>query len=262
MSCAPSAQTAIDAVPERWASRLPPPLEGVRAGDIGLFEDPRVEWAFERLGGVQGKTVLDLGPLEGAYSYMAQRAGARRVVGVEANTMAFLKCLVTKELLQLDRCSFLCGDAVEYLSADQEQFDLCIASGILYHMIEPVRLLDLISGRAARLFMWTHVYTDEALENPALAGRLGPRRENVYKGFHHHLVRYSYEHERRSRGFWGGTAPYSNWLPREDLMRALDHFGWAHVEIDFDDPRTRNGPALALVAEHTSRPHAGEVPRT
>jgi hypothetical protein len=53
---------------------------------------------------------------------------------------------------------------------------------------------------------------------------------------------------RRLTGFWGGTQPYSNWLSREDLLRALEHFGWKKIEIAFDEPDHQNGPALCLVA--------------
>jgi Protein of unknown function (DUF1698) len=258
---APSPQTAVDAVPIRWASKFPPPLDAVRAGQVPLFEDPRIEWAFDELGGAEGKTVLDLGPLEGAYCYMAQRAGASRVVGVEANTLAFLKCLVTKELLDLNRCSFLCGDVLDYLSAVDERFDVCIAAGILYHMVDPLRLLDLISRRAKQLFIWTHVYADEVLENTATSARLGPLKEHVYQGFSYRASRFSYVLDHTSPSFLGGTAQHSNWLLRDDLMRALDHFGWADVRLAFDDPRTPAGPALALVAERRGVDQRGALSR-
>jgi hypothetical protein len=45
----PSAQTAIDRVPDNWISKFPPPFSDVHAGEAALFEDPRVEWAFEQL---------------------------------------------------------------------------------------------------------------------------------------------------------------------------------------------------------------------
>jgi hypothetical protein len=123
VTTAPSAQTAVEAVPDAWASRLPGPLRDVRAGEAELFEDSRIHWAFERLGGIAGPTVLDLGPLEGGYSYMAQQVGAAKVIGIEANSYAFLKCLVTKELLGLDRCSFLCGEVTAYLRTHDEPVD-------------------------------------------------------------------------------------------------------------------------------------------
>jgi Protein of unknown function (DUF1698) len=249
VSAAPSPQQAIDAVPDSWASRFPPPLSHLRAGEATLFEDPRISWAFERLGGMQGKTVLDLGPLEGAHSYMAERAGASRVVGVEANRMAFLKCLVTKELLELRSCSFLCGEVIQYLSDAQEPVDVCIACGILYHMTEPVRLIDLISRSASQMIIWTHIYDEAALSNPNLAGKLSGAQEVDYNGFHHQVHRHSYGIDSRLGGFFGGTQPYSSWLPRAELMRALAHFGWKNIEVAFEELSHPNGPSLALVAE-------------
>jgi hypothetical protein len=244
----PSPQNAVDAVPDAWASRFPAPFEQVRAGDAELFEDPRVAWGFDRLGGVAGRTVLELGPLEGAHSYMAHSAGARSVTAVEANPKAFLKCLVVKELFELDRCSFLCGDALEFLSQEGEEFDLCIASGILYHMVDPVRLIELISRRSRRLIMWTHFYDDHALANRRLSRRLSPARVVEHPGFSHRVHRHRYGFDTRLSGFCGGTAPYSHWLPRDELLRALAHFGWQDIEIGFEEMSHPNGPALALVA--------------
>lgn len=245
---APSAQTAIDAVPDAWASRFPAPLQDVAAGQAQLFEDPRMTWAFDNLGGVEGHAVLELGPLEGGHSYMAQQAGASRVTAVEANTKAFLKCLVVKELFKLDRCDFLCGDVLQYMQDSSAQFDLCIANGILYHMTEPVRMLDLISRRASRLVMWTHVYDEAAMSNPHLAKRLGPATEVEHGGFRHRVHRHRYGFDTRLAGFCGGTSPYSNWMPRDELLRTLAHFGWRDIEIGFDERHHPHGPALALTA--------------
>ncbi|HEX4345072.1 MAG TPA: class I SAM-dependent methyltransferase [Solirubrobacteraceae bacterium] len=244
----PTAQCAVDAVPDTWASRLPPPLRDVRAGTTPLFEDQRMTWGFDSLGGIDGMSVLELGPLEAAHSYMAQQAGARRVMAVEANTTAFLKCLVVKELLGLDRCAFACGDVLEYLAASTETFDLCVACGILYHSTDPARMLDLISRRATRLLMWTHVYAPVAQERPHLARRLGPAVELEHDGYRYRAHRHTYGWDRKLAGYWGGTQPYSHWMPREELLRTLEHYGWRDVEIAFDEPRNPNGPAVALTA--------------
>ncbi len=75
---------------------------------------------------------------------MLQKAGARSVVAVEANTRAFLKCLCTKELFGLDRVEFLLGDLVAYLNEERSKFDAVIASGVLYHMTDPVDLLKIL----------------------------------------------------------------------------------------------------------------------
>ena len=247
--CAPSPQTALDAVPDAWVSRLPPPLHALRAGHTELFDDQRMHWAFKQLGGLEGKTVLELGPLEAGHSYMAQAAGAAHVTAIEANRNAFLKCLVVKELLGLDRCSFLCGDVLEYMSTSVERFDVAFVTGILYHMVDPIRLLDLVSQRSSLIVIWTHVFDARGLGNKHFARRIGPAREAEHNGFRYRVHRYDYGLHARLAGFSGGTRPYTNWLPREDLLRALEHFGWSDLDIGFDDPISHpHGPALALVA--------------
>src|ERR1700712_4866105 len=78
----PTAQATVDLFAREWASRLPPPLDGVRAGMVPLFEDDRIAWAIEAIGGVDGLSVLELGPLEGGHTFMLQRAGAASIVAI------------------------------------------------------------------------------------------------------------------------------------------------------------------------------------
>jgi 2-polyprenyl-3-methyl-5-hydroxy-6-metoxy-1,4-benzoquinol methylase len=243
---APSPQSAIDAVPVAWASRLP--LAGVSAGDVDLFDDARASWAIDALGGVAGARCLELGPLEGGHSYMLERAGAESVLAVEANKDAFLKCLVTKELLGLRRCSFLCGDAVEYLKATDERFDVCWCAGILYHMVEPVQLIELVSRRASRLYVWTHYYDPDKLPDQRRGDPFanGHVNEAVHGGFGHRLHRHEYGAATSLRAFWGGTRPHSNWMTLQDILGALEHFGWRDVRYELEQHPP--GPAVRLVA--------------
>jgi hypothetical protein len=245
-TAAPSPQTAVDAVSIAWASRLP--LPGVTAGQVELFDDARVKWAIDTLGGVDGARCLELGPLEGGHSYMLEKAGAEAIVAVEANRDAYLKCLIVKELLSLRRCSFLCGDVVEYLKATEERFDACWCAGILYHMVEPVQLIELVSLRASRLYMWTHYYDAAKLPeqrrgHPFANGQVS---ESIHRGYRHRLHRHEYGAATWLRGFWGGTRSYSNWMTLEDILGALEHFGWGEVRSEMEDHE--NGPAVRLVA--------------
>jgi hypothetical protein len=245
---APSPQSAIDAVPGPWASRVP--LADVRTGEAELFDDERARWAIDTLGGVAEARCLELGPLEGGHSYMLHGAGAAHVVSVEANRESFLKCLVVKELLGLERCSFLCGDAIEYLRGSEEQFDLCWCAGFLYHMVDPVGLIELITPRASRLYMWTHYYDAAALAPGTPKGKpfaKGEVTESERGGFRHRLHRHDYGAATRLPGFWGGTQAHSNWLSQEDLIGALEHFGWSGIETRIDAGHP-HGPALDLVA--------------
>ena len=56
---------------------------GVRSGEFLLFEDPRLQRALAAIGGVAGKDVLELGPLEAGHTYMLEQAGGRHVMAAD-----------------------------------------------------------------------------------------------------------------------------------------------------------------------------------
>lgn len=252
VTSAPSPQNAVDIFAGEWASSLPEPLAGLRAGPNPLFEDPRVTWAIERFGGVAGRSVLELGPLEGGHTYHLAREGAV-VTAIEAQTRAYLKCLIAKELLGMAGARFLLGDFMEYLRAKPARVDICFASGVLYHMRSPVETIALIGTVSERLFLWTHVY-DEAIIHASelLSPRFTSSEPAVHEGFAHTLHRFDYADSLSGKGFCGGGAAYSNWLTRDDLFAALDRFGWEVDAIAFDTPDHPHGPALALAAHRRS----------
>ena len=98
VSHAPSPQATIDIL-DGWVSILPAELGADTRGSAPLFADERAIWAIDRLGGVRGATILELGPLEGGHTYMLDRAGAKSIIAIEGNKRCYLKCLITKELL-------------------------------------------------------------------------------------------------------------------------------------------------------------------
>lgn len=246
----PSAQNALDVFRGEWVSRLPGELGGLRAGELALFEDDRIDWLLEEIGGVAGKRVLELGPLEGGHTYMLDRAGASRVVAIEANTHAFLKCLVVKELVGLPHSVFLCGDLVEYLRSATERFDVCVASGVLYHMRDPLELLSLLGGVADTLFLWTHYYDQSVVDaSAALGAKFTARTTRQDGNVPVTLHRYEYGSVRGSEAFCGGSAEFSYWLERETILRTLERLGLGKLRIGFDAPDHPNGPSFAIVAE-------------
>jgi hypothetical protein len=246
---APSAQNAVDIFKGEWASRFPAALGiPVEAGGIPLFEDGRITGAIEQLGGVAGMRVLELGPLEGAHSYMLELYGAASVTAIEANTRAYLKCLITKELLNLQRVKFLCGDFVEYLKATSERFDLILANGVLYHMRNPVELLSLLARHTNRVNMWTHYYDDRVQSDKHLRNKFPSSAAAEVDGFRHSLFRQEYQVSLGAPGFCGGSEEYSNWLSRSDLLSCLSHFGFKDIRIDYEEPDHPHGPCFAIIA--------------
>ncbi|NER35428.1 MAG: DUF1698 domain-containing protein [Oscillatoria sp. SIO1A7] len=243
----PSAQNALDLFKGEWASKLPD-LYKLEAGHISVFNDVRIHWVAERLG-ITNKTVLELGPLEAGHTYMLEKAGAASIVAVEANARAYLKCLIIKEIMGLQRAQFLFGNFVEYLRTS-ERFDLCIASGVLYHMTNPVELLSLISQVSDRVFIWTHYYDRDLVEaNPHKINRQFPGSiDTEYNGFKHKLYRREYLEALDDAGFCGGSRPFSYWMSREDILACLKNLGYSEIDINLEQPEHPNGPSFALIA--------------
>jgi hypothetical protein len=247
---APTDQTAIDLFKGEWASKFPPPFDHLQAGGVPLFQDTRIHWALEKLGGARGDSVLELGPLEGAHAYMLEQAGAASIIAIEANTRAYLKCLITKEILGLKRTRFLCGDFMPYMEASNEQFDLIIAAGVLYHMKDPVRMLQLVGQHTRRTHIWTHYYDPAVLATqPNLNQRFtAPVEKIVVNGLTVDLHRQDYQESLSSKTYCGGGQDYSVWLSREGLLGTLKAVGFNKIDIDFDHPHHPHGPALAIAA--------------
>ncbi len=247
---APSPQHALDLFAGEWSSSLPSAQGGLVAGALPLHADPWLHWGIGRLGGVQGQRILELGPLEGAHSWLLVSQGAASVTAVEANRRAYLKCLVMKEVLGTDRVRVLLGDCLAHLAEPPApRYDLAVASGVLYHMTDPVTLLARLAAAADRLYLYTCYYDPAIIERrPQLAARFRGSEARTVQGFAHRLHVHSYQAARFQRAFCGGPAPLSRWLSRDDLLGALRHVGFADVEIGLDDPAHPNGPVLALVA--------------
>ena len=249
---APSDQNILDLFDNEWSSFIPGEGRVARPGTSLLFNDGRIAWAGDLLGGFSGLNVLELGPLEGGHSTMLEQAGANSVVAIEANTRAFLKCLCVKELFRLTRTRFLLGDFVEYLEHSSEHFDLVLASGVLYHVMDPVRLLGLIGKVTDRIMLWTHYYEDSIIRsNPVLARKFGRPRVEIRDGVELVVVDQSYLDSLEWTGFCGGTSTGSVWLTRNSILDFLRLLGFERIDIAFEDPAHQNGPSFAVCARRT-----------
>jgi hypothetical protein len=248
----PSRQNAIDIFEGEWSSTFPAEAGDLQAGPAPLFSDDRITWALDRLGTIEGGSVLEIGPLEGGHSYMLDRAGAASVTAVEANTRAFLRCLVAKEVLGMPSVQFLCGDAIGFLEQHRDEqrpkYDLCLASGVLYHLQDPVRALHLLTQASDRLMLWTHYYDEDVIRGrPELAVKFPAVTEVDYLGFHHRLHRQDYQGALALKSFCGGSAATSAWMTRSDILGAIEFFGFDVVDVGFDID-SANGPCFAVAA--------------
>ena len=246
---APCAQNAVDIFGGEWSSTLPEHL-GVHAGAAQLFADGRIEVAADHLGGVADLDILELGPLEGGHTWMLCQKGARSVTAVEANSRAYLKCLITKELLGMPAAHFLFGDFLAYLREVPRRFDALLASGVLYHMQDPIGLLEEMGRHSDRLILWTHYY-DPAVLTPAHDQHRMFDTQVELRGVDGDPVvghRHSYHEGLASQAFCGSGSTWSIWLERPTILATLEAMGYANVRIDMDQPDHQNGPSFLVTA--------------
>lgn len=216
----PADQNAVDLVPG-WSCHFPTEFP-VAAGAIPAFADPRIAWAIERFGDLSGRRALELGPLEGGHTYMLTQAGAS-VDAVEGNSLAYFKCLIAREIIGFQNARFFLGDFVKWLEQTDCRYDYIVGSGVLYHMREPLRLLEAIANRTDTLYLWTVIVDDNDLTPTA---RVAFRGETIRL--------YARGYGDRSVKFCGGPEDFPMWTHRDDLIKALTALGFSSIEIAHD----------------------------
>ena len=127
--------------------------------------------------------IVDLGCLEGGYSIEFARQG-HEVVGIDARQLNIDRAVAAKENLGLSNVKFAVHDVKNL--ADYGQFDVVFCSGLLYHLDDPKRYLDLLGQVATRaLILNTHyardvdpVYDDGAADAERVDFSLGELTEH------------------------------------------------------------------------------------
>lgn len=119
---------------------LAPGIETASAG-VNALEDVRTDLVVEACGGsLDGRTVVDLGCLEGGFTLAFAERGARLSLGIEAREISVRRCELARDLLGLNTAEFVEADIKDEL-ANREAFDVVFAAGILYHVADPASFL-------------------------------------------------------------------------------------------------------------------------
>lgn len=247
----PRHQNAVDALPG-WNSTFPPEL-GLKAGTHPLFADGRITWALSQAGSLENKTILEVGPLEGMHTYMLNKHRPASIDAIEANKGSFLRCLVTKEVLRVDRANFYLGDALRWLQDTKTHYDLAIASGVLYHMSDPGHFLCQISSRCDKLFVWTHYFDDEAMppsdsRRQAFTGNVETR---TFAGVPIRYFERSYFNANTNDKFCGGMKDRHYWMRRDDIISLLSALGFGDICVGQEDLAHGGGPCISLFAKRS-----------
>jgi len=237
----PTIQNAI-AIFDEWGSALPIP--GTPAGGTPLFSadlDRRPSFVRNVFGALDQFDILELGSYEGGHSYQLEKLlGAKSVTSIEANAESFIKSLIIKEVLQL-KGRFLHGDFIKYLETAPRRYDLIFACGVLYHMTDPLHLLNLISRQTDRTFVWTHYVSVKE------AGRWADSFDVERYGFNCRYYRYIYDPNTHSRAH-SGTETYCCQLLKDDILGALKSYGFTKIRMIADHPQETGGSHVSIVA--------------
>lgn len=247
---APSPAHQIDIFKGDWLSAVP--LEGVSSGWNPLFNDARMKWVDD-IFKVKGLDVLELGPYEGGHTHALEMIhGAKSVTAIEANPRAFLRCLIVKNLFEMSKSRFLLGDFMKYFANDKTRYDLIVASGVLYHMAEPLELLKAIAERSDRVFLWTHYYDEELVQNNNNTNfrfDVSRHRDSEYEGHSFREYCFEYRDGRDKTGHLGGVEHYAYWLSLNDIITLLKKLGYNHVMTHANNKFHHMGPTICIAAE-------------
>jgi len=248
----PCPQNAIDAL-AGWNMALPPQA-GVVAGRAAMYYDPRILWAIEQFGSIEGRKILELGPLEASHTWLLEQHGPSEIHAIEANKLSYLRCLVVKELLDLKRAKFYLGDFAEWLRNTEQRYDFIIASGVLYHMEDPIELLELIASRANAFYLWTHYMSEEAMPegDPRRGAFIGTAEIQRRHGVPVRLYKRSYYGAWRDKAFCGGMTDLHRWVEKGDIIRVIDALGFDDLRVAHDEPNHQNGPSFSIFARRTN----------
>jgi predicted SAM-dependent methyltransferase len=115
--------------------------------------------------GIEGRSVLDVGAWDGAFSFEAERRGAADILAVD--DLAWRPATWTSGKVGFDLCHEALASAVRSRQLDLPQvtlesvgqFDIVLYNGIVYHVLDPIR--DLIEmSRIARYVLTVETYID------------------------------------------------------------------------------------------------------
>ena len=264
---APSNQIALDTFKDQWAHEIP--IQNATTGKEKVCKFPSsILLAKKYFSPLDNFSVLELGPNECEITIGANREKVRKVISIECRRQAFLKCLVIKNLLKLDKTQFLLGNFIEYLKAEKQKFDLCLACGVLYHMTDPVELIELICSRCDRVIVATHYMNDnlanydvsqDTTDLPVATWNIVDNEGEMvkYKGLDVRYFKNIYpdaEQDSHIVTGHGGTDNYSQIMELKDILKAFEHFGFEIMTEMFDDPDGPRGPHVLFAAKRKGVP--------
>jgi SAM-dependent methyltransferase len=198
-------------------------------GQFDAMNDDRVSQFFQYF--PNASNILELGALEGGHSFaLSNRPTVQRVVAAEGRPSNIERAVFVQKLLNADKVKFVEANLESFDLSALGKFDAVFCSGLLYHLPEPWKLIELCAQVSPNVFMWTHY----AGENEA--------KETL----------------RDLRGKWhqegglldplSGLSKRSFWPTLGSLVSMLTASGYRTVHLIGNELTHTNGAAVTLAA--------------
>lgn len=198
-------------------------------GHFDALQDERLTQFWQCFPAAQ--TILELGSLEGGHTIgLAQHAGVRRVVGIEARPENLARAALAKKLLGASNVEFAEANLETTALASYGKFDALFCSGLLYHLPEPWTLVQQFPRVSPNLFLWTHYAADATADTLV----------NGYRGI--------WYQEGGMADPLSGVSAKSFWPTLGSLLALLHENGYRTVHILDNQTQHPHGPAVTLAA--------------
>lgn len=168
------------------------------------------------------KRILELGPLEGGNSLLLERFNVKEIVSIEGRVESYIKCCLIKNLYSLNKTKYHLDDVRNVTKVKYGTFDIAVVLGLLYHLDDPFKMLEIISEVAEVLVLSTH-YADS--ESPYFdAEEMDLKTEKgIFKGR-------KYIEDPNSDPN-AGLQNYSFWPYEKDLLKMCEAAGYTHIDV-------------------------------
>ncbi len=214
--------------------------------------------------------LLDVGCLEGAYAVEFARMGFQ-VLGVEVREASIAACNYVKSKTNLPNLTFAQDNA--WNIANYGTFDVVFCCGLLYHLDQPKKFLEIVSSVTKKLMVLpTHFSTDSGVASarrPAWLGKLFARKAKLQPDQYNLSPLCSHEglagrwftefadeeaFRKRADSKWSSwDNKRSFWIQREYLLQAIHEAGFDLVMEQFDGlgPKIAEDMLHGYYATHT-----------
>jgi SAM-dependent methyltransferase len=190
-----------------------------------LFEDAYPD-------GYRGKTIVDLGCLEGGYTAEFARLGLE-ATGIEIRQSNFENCLRVRAGIDLPNLRFIKDDV--WNVREYGSFDIIFCCGLLYHLNDPRRFVSLLARACNHLLIVDTQYSTEENSDYFALSELTEHEGLRGRWFTEYLSSDTTEVEQAKWAAWSNHRSF--WPLRDDLHVAIKDAGFASV-VELPDSKS------------------------